>query len=135
MIVLAAAETARSFALDPTVVLAWLTCIGAVGSLAIACIRFGRRTGRKIMQMVEDFNGTKERPGVAAVPGVMERLQILDLQVAHVISETSPNHGGSMKDAVSRIEDKVVTLSEDVIRLHERLDGPPAKVVEVNVHP
>jgi hypothetical protein len=135
MIVIAAAATARTFALDPTVMLAWLTCIGAFGSLVIACIRFGRRAGRQIMQMVEDFNGTKERPGVPAKLGVMERLQTLDLQVAHVISETSPNHGGSMKDAVSRIDDQVVTLAADVRSLHERLDGPSVKAVEVNVHP
>ena len=121
---------------DPTLMLTWATLVVTIIAACIAVARWGRKYGRKIMQMVEDFNGTGERPGVPARLGVMERLQGLDLQVAQVISETSPNHGGSMKDAVQRIDTKVGTLEIDVKGIHERMDlTGPQKVVEVNVHP
>lgn len=58
----------------------------------------------------EDWNGIPARPGVDAKPGVMERLAKLEdihLEVAEIKAEVKPNHGGSMRDQVTRIEDAV----------------------------
>lgn len=105
----AAAEAARS-TIDPTILLTWLTClVTLIGGLG-AMYKYGRR----IMQMVEDFNGEHERPGVTARPGVMRRLQTLDDQVAAVHKEVNYNSGTTVKDAVARIEN-------DVKIIHERL--------------
>lgn len=110
LIVLTAASTASS-SLDPTVLLTWLTCLSILGGIVVAILKYGR----KIMQMVEDFNGTAERAGVPARPGVMQRLGTLDEQVAAVHTEVNYNHGTTIKDAVARIEN-------DVKGIHERLD-------------
>lgn len=57
---------------------------------------------------MEDWFGEDERPGVPARAGVMERLATLD-------HELKPNNGGSIKDAVNRIE-------KDVKRMDNRLE-------------
>lgn len=36
------------------------------------------RTARQIDQLLEDWNGTRPRPGVQARPGVMERLEKIE---------------------------------------------------------
>lgn len=46
---------------------------------------------------MDDWFGEQERPGVPGRQGVMERLHNIELEV-------KPNGGGSMKDAVNRIE-------------------------------
>jgi hypothetical protein len=55
----------------------------------------------------EDWNGVQARPGVDARPGVMERLAKLEeihTEVSEIKAEVRPNHGGSLKDQVCRIE-------------------------------
>lgn len=112
-LVMLATTTAVSngYRLDPTALLTWITCLATLSGLGIGMMKYGRR----IMQMVEDFNGTKVRPGVPERPGVMARLQTLDEQVAAVHTEVNYNHGTTIKDAVARIE-------TDVKDLHKRLD-------------
>jgi hypothetical protein len=119
----AVASTATASSIDPTVLLTWLTCLVTLGGLLWSVFKYGRR----IMQMVEDFNGEPERPGVPARPGVMTRLSAIE-------AEITPNHGGSIKDAVNRIDVKVVTLESDVKGIHERLDSGGQEKVQVNVH-
>lgn len=103
--------TKSSSSVDPTALLAWLTCLVTLGGVAVAMMKWGR----KIMQMVDDFNGTRQRPGVPERPGVMARLQTLDEKVAAVHTEVNYNHGTTIKDAVSRIE-------TDLKGVHDRLD-------------
>lgn len=110
MIALATSPTV-SASLDPTILLTWVTCLVTLVGFIIAMMRWGR----KIMQMVEDFNGTAKRPGVPERPGVMARLQTLDERVDAVHTEVNYNHGTTIKDAITRIE-------TDVKGLHERLD-------------
>lgn len=49
---------------------------------------------------MDDWFGEQERPGVPGRQGVMERLHNIELEV-------KPNGGGSMKDAVNRIENSL----------------------------
>lgn len=101
-----------SSSLNPTVLLTWLTCLATLGGAVVMVLKYGRR----VMQMVEDFNGTADRPGVPARPGVMQRLQLIE-------TEITPNHGSSIKDAVNRIDAQVIVLQTDLKGVHDRLDA------------
>lgn len=64
----------------------------------------------------EDWNGLPARPGVEAKPGVMERLATLEdihSGMTEIKEEVKPNHGGSLKDQVSRIEKATVPRQKD----------------------
>lgn len=60
-----------------------------------------------------DWDGEEEVPGRSRVPGVMERLNRLDGELSH-------NGGSSLKDAVARTENIVVSLDDRLERI-ERL--------------
>lgn len=53
---------------------------------------------RKVVHIVDDITGEEARPGVPARPGLMERISTIE-------HEVRPNGGGSIKDAVNRIEE------------------------------
>lgn len=83
-----------------------------------------------------DWYGEPDRPGVPARPGVMEQLltlssnqQVVIADVGQIKTEVFPNHGGSIKDAVTRMDLRLETVELDVRGIHERLDKQP------NVHP
>lgn len=113
-----ASGTHASAGLDPTVLLTWFTCLTVLLGFMAAIFRYGR----KIMQMVEDFNGTAERPGVPARAGVMQRLQLLDDQVVVIHGEVNYNHGGSIKDAVDRVDARVEGMETTIGELKNQND-------------
>lgn len=80
---------------------------------------------KEYQQLRVDFYG-EHRDGVPPTPGVLEWMKDTNLVLQKVLHEMTPNGGGSMKDAVNRIE-------ADLKSVHERLDGNGK--VEVNVHP
>ena len=64
------------------------------------------RAGIKSLNLfLVDWTGEEERPGRRAVPGVMERLNNIDGQLKN-------NGGGSLKDAVDRIECRVNRIDQ-----------------------
>lgn len=108
-----------------------LTSLGVIGSIlgSIATIitvaimtreARGKQKAREGQQrtgyqkLLDDFYGD-HRQGVPFRPGVLEWMETINTQMDKVLSEITPNHGGSMKDAVSRVE-------ADVKSLHDRLD-------------
>lgn len=73
-------------------------------------------------QFLNDWAGEEARPGRSRVPGVMERLNNIDGQLKH-------NGGSSIKDAVDRIETRLIKgdnkfdeLSQRVSNLEDRLE-------------
>lgn len=52
----------------------------------------------KLVGLINGLVGTDEKPGI------MARMESMESQVATIHHETTPNHGGSIKDAVARIE-------------------------------
>lgn len=57
----------------------------------------------KLDSFMKDWEGEPARKGRSRVPGVMERLNKLDGELSH-------NGGSSIKDAVKRIENKLVEI-------------------------
>jgi hypothetical protein len=92
--------------LDVLVVWCGVTVAVAGGLAALARFTRGaRRFIRRSEQFWEDWQGTEERPGVPARPGVMERLD----RIEH---ELHPNSGQSMRDVINRIEGAVGATPE-----------------------
>jgi hypothetical protein len=77
--------------------------LGALGWLVTKAWRGLRGIGH----LVDDLRGEPARPGVPERPGIMSRLATLEQDVSRVRSEVTPNGGGSMRDAVNRIETKL----------------------------
>lgn len=64
---------------------------------------------------MKDWAGEPARKGRGRVPGVMERLNKLDGELSH-------NGGSSIKDAVKRIEEKLVEIDERLDTGTERFE-------------
>lgn len=76
----------------------------AVGIIAPLWKRFKSFTNSWELFM-RDWSGEEARPGHDKEPGVMERLNNIDGQFKN-------NGGGSMKDAVDRIEKKLASIDK-----------------------
>jgi len=62
---------------------------------------------RKLGHLADDFAGEPARPGVPGRPSLMERMAAVEQDLSRVKAEVTPNGGGSLKDAVVRIEQRV----------------------------
>lgn len=117
----------------------WFTSI-TVGDIVTTLIAFGivlgalwgmtrpvRRTAKGFEQFLEDWNGVPERPGFDAIPGVPERLRVLernarsDRQLLETINhELHPNSGGSMRDQLDKARTEMDRLARQMDgRMHE----------------
>jgi hypothetical protein len=78
--------------------------IGGAGAVIMGVIRPVYKKTKKLFRELESFTrdwfGEPAGNGRDAVPSVMERLNRMDGELQH-------NHGTSMKDAISRIEQKI----------------------------
>lgn len=88
--------------------------VGVVLGVVLTALTLAALIGRPLRKLArqgdefrEDWYGTPARPGRAAVPGVPERLALIE-------KELKPNSGGTLRDAISRVE----TRLEDHIRTH-----------------
>lgn len=80
-----------------------VTLAAALGAV-VAGSRWARARWRRVSDFLDDWNGEPARPGVAARPGAIERLSAVEASVHMIRSEVTPNHGGSMKDVIGRID-------------------------------
>ena len=93
--------------------------LAAVGAVIAGVRRDGRRLWRLVrglMDLVDDWRGEPERPGVPGRPGVMVRLGALETgqatlatgqaalqnEVAKINAELHPDSGRTFRDAVDR---------------------------------
>lgn len=79
--------------------------IGAALGVITKGVKIVLKLARRVSEFLDDWNGEPERDGVEARPGVMKRLAALE--------ELKENHGGSIKDAVKRIDENLVQLRKD----------------------
>lgn len=102
---------------------AWLVgLVAGLGALGWLVTKAWRGL-RKVGHFIDDVSGEPARPGTPARPSLMDRLAAVEEAVARIPSveesvarvrqEVTPNGGGSLKDAVVRIE---ATVKE-----HDRL--------------
>lgn len=89
--------------------------IVAMATLAVMVGRPLRRLARQNDEFREDWYGVPARPGRSAIPGVPERL-------ARIEKELQPNGGSSMRDAVGRLEAKLIGV-ENRLQDHLRKTG------------
>lgn len=108
-----------------------------VGTLAglFAAVKKVTPTFRGIADLARDWAGEPARAGVAARPGVMERLASIDTKVtaqgeridehtealAAIHHELHPNSGKSFRDAMDRVERNTASPVTTVTVIH-----PPA---------
>ncbi|MFF0293139.1 hypothetical protein ACFYST_08110 [Kitasatospora sp. NPDC004614] len=95
---------------DPTTGVARLDALvlwcGAVVAIAGAAgllwrsARGAHRLARRVEEVVDDWAGTDEQPGV------MTRLDRIEDKLATVEHELHPNSGSSLRDAVDRVDQR-----------------------------
>lgn len=78
-----------------------LSAIAGGGAVVVRLFRFLKR----MSNVVDDWAGEPERPGVPGRPGVMTRLAAIE-------AELHPNHGTSLRDALTRCEIGISRLSD-----------------------
>lgn len=85
---------------------AWIDALIAAAAAVTAlgvlwrAVRGLRRFGRRVEDFLGDWFGEPERPGVAAKPGVMARLENVETDMATIKKELSVDSGQSVKDHV-----------------------------------
>jgi hypothetical protein len=95
-----------------------LAALAGIGRwLVLPTFRLARLTWR----FLEDWNGQPARHGEPPVPGVVDRIVAIEYQL-------HPNGGGSMKDAVDRIEVKVDEQATTAADVKSALESEQAKV-------
>ena len=89
------------FTIDASIVAAGAGALGGVITTAglawTKVVKPLRATMEQFRLFAEDWGGIPGRPGVPERPGMMVRM-------ASVEAEFRPNHGGSMRDSMNRIE-------------------------------
>lgn len=108
-------------------VTAWLEALAAIvtiGGGALYIWKQSKSQRARNDRFDRDWYGEAERPGVPVRPGVLEQLLSLTTDVAAIKVEVFPNHGGSIKDAVTRMDTRLETVELDVRGIHEKLDKP-----------
>lgn len=61
-----------------------------------------------IRNFLDDWNGTVERPGVKARPGVMQRLENVETGLDLANHQLHPNGGSSVADKVNQIKEVMI---------------------------
>ena len=93
---------------DPsTVLFAVAGAVIVVGGAVAVLVKAGKVLHmfiRAVVSFLDDWHGTPARPGFDAVPGVPARLAVVEERLERVEDRVTTNGGGSMSDAVDRIE-------------------------------
>lgn len=71
---------------------------------------------------MRDWKGDSHKDGRAATPGVIARLEKLEVGLRTVKAEVKPNGGKSIKDVVNRIETRLEEGNEKFNSLDRRID-------------
>lgn len=87
---------------------ATVTAIGVIG----VGIHKATKLVKRFIHFLDDYFGEEERPGFEGRPGMQERMRIIEEEIKCISFEMRPNHGTSIKDAVSRIESRLEQLEQ-----------------------
>lgn len=124
-----------------------LVAFVALGAFLITLWRPMRRVTKILEQISEDWHGVPARPGFPAIPGVPERLAMLEERskrdrelLERIDHEMHPNSGSSLRDAVNKSaadvdavrrgwekrEAELTRLGQDVAAVTRTLGNPRA---------
>lgn len=113
---------------------AGIVTVGGALAMIWRALTAGIKTGKRWDTFLEDWHGTEARPGRPAVPGVMQRLvdqsqrlEAVEAGLAEVRHEMFPNSGGSLRDAVDRLEAKFREASEPLVPSQRRPEYESAR--------
>lgn len=96
--------------IDTGVIVGLITIIAAL----IACARWTYQQVRSLQDLLEDWHGEKERPGVPGRLGVMERLDRIERTVNSADFNSRPNHGTSAYDEHTRLLKDILERIDNV---------------------
>lgn len=85
-------------------------------------LRWTWRILRRVIHFLDDFAGQPERDGLPARPGLMARMASVEDGLAHVVAETSPNHGTSIRDMVIKTASDVAEIKAEQAAVRAQLE-------------
>jgi hypothetical protein len=104
----------------------WVAALTALAAAVSGCIAWGLRWAWRILRRVghflDDYAGEPARDGLPAKPGFMARLAAVEGQLEHVVTETSPNHGTSLRDIVIKTAADVADIRTEQAKVREKLE-------------
>ena len=90
----------------------WLAALGVV----ITAARWALPRLRRVVHLIDDLSGEPARPGHPRRPGLMERVSAVEDGLAVVEERTRElrhNGGGSIKDAIHRVDQALADQREE----------------------
>lgn len=112
--------------MTPDDLLAWLPVAPWLAALALVVLVVVKIWPllRKLGHFLDDVAGEPARPGVAARPGLMERL-------ARIEHEVFPNSGGSLRDRIDQTADQLAEVSTAVQTVSYQVDEVAKRLDDV----
>jgi hypothetical protein len=108
--------------MDPAWATALIALVAAVFGAVAWAARWAWAILRRIVHFLDDFGGQPARDGLPARPGLMARMESVEQSLAHVVTETSPNHGTSLRDIVIRTAADVADIKHEQAGVRTRLE-------------
>lgn len=115
----------------------WLVAAVLLVILAVWAVRKVAPVLRKLGHLVDDLVGEPARPGVAARPGLMERMTAVEDKTEVIRHEMFPNSGASLRDAVDkqgraidRIDEKLDNDNQRLTDLDNRVKAVDGRITE-----
>ncbi|WP_063762246.1 hypothetical protein [Streptomyces bicolor] len=90
-----------------------ITILAGVLTIVWRAVRGVPHLGRRVHQVIDDWSGEEEGPGVPGRPGLMERVSGIEDRLRSVEHELYPNSGASLRDAVDLANDRLARLLPD----------------------
>lgn len=90
--------------IDTGIIVALITIIAAL----ITCARWAYEQVCSLQDLLDDWHGEEDRPGVPGRLGVMERLDRIEKTVNSAAFNSRPNHGTSAYDEHTRLLKEII---------------------------
>lgn len=104
---------------------AWVTAVTAfatlVGIVFVWAIRQAFKFTARLTRFVDDYYGEPATKTSSGTPGVMQRLQKLEVTMNSVSTQVHLNSGQSLKDAVVRTESEISQVRSDIKKLSDKV--------------